>query len=143
MKAKERSSSARVRRPTVMVVDDYTDNREMYGEYLVHKGLRVIEAGSGGEALELAFAHRPDVIVMDLSLPGMDGWEATRLLKGDPRTKGIPIVVVTGHALAGDAQRAEAAGCDDFLTKPCLPRHLYERLTKILEPARAKGSRAT
>src|SRR5215208_4246740 len=87
--------------PLVLVVDDYQDAREMYAEYLSFSGFRVVEAGTGTEAVEKALALRPDVILMDLSLPGMDGWAATRQLKSDDRTRSIPVVALTGHALAG------------------------------------------
>ena len=95
----------------VLLVDDYPDNRDIYVQFLTYSGLRVEEAENGYEALDKAFALRPDVIVMDLSLPGLDGWEATRRLKRDPRTRHIPVVVLTGHALAGHSQGAMDAGC--------------------------------
>ena len=82
--------------PLILVVDDYQDAREMYAEYLQFSGFRVAEARNGNEAVEQAFALLPDLILMDLSLPGMDGWEATRVLKADQRTKQIPVVALTG-----------------------------------------------
>src|SRR5881409_1656182 len=109
---------------TVLVVDDYADAREMYCEYLEYSGFRTEQAKNGVEALERAFANPPDVILMDLSLPTMDGWEATRRLKADPRTRHIPVVALTGHALAGFSEGAKQAGCDAFVTKPCLPDDL-------------------
>ena len=118
--------------PLILVVDDFLDNRQMYAEYLAFSGLRVEEAENGHEALEKAFAMLPDVIVMDLSLPGIDGWEATRRLKADPRTKGIPVIALTGHALAGHSKGAMDAGCDAFITKPCLPERLLEEVRKTL-----------
>ena len=121
-----------MKRSKILVVDDYTDNREMYAEYLVHKGYEVVEATNGSEAIERAFEHAPDLVVMDLSLPGVDGWEATRRLKADERTRRIPVVVVTGHARAEDARNARAAGCDAFLAKPCLPEDLYRKITEML-----------
>ena len=84
--------------PLILVVDDYQDAREMYAEYLQFSGFRVAEARNGNEAVEQAFALKPDLILMDLSLPGMDGWEATRRLKADETTRHIPIVALTGHA---------------------------------------------
>lgn len=116
----------------VLVVDDFTDNREMYAEYLRFKGFEAAEAATGNEALELAYSLLPDVICMDLSLPGMDGWEATRRLKADDRTRHIPIVVVTGHAFDGDGQSALEAGGDRFLTKPCLPEELLSSIEALL-----------
>src|ERR687896_644798 len=104
--------------PLILVVDDYQDAREMYAEYLQFSGFRVAEARNGNEAVEQAFALKPDLILMDLSLPGMDGWEATRRLKADTRTRNIPVVALTGHALEGSSKGALDAGCDDFVTKP-------------------------
>ena len=118
--------------PLILVVDDYQDAREMYAEYLQFSGFRVAEARNGNEALEQAFALRPDLILMDLSLPGMDGWEATRVLKADDRTKNIPVVALTGHALAGASEGAKKAGCDSFVTKPCLPDDLVVEVRRML-----------
>ena len=120
--------------PLILVVDDYQDAREMYAEYLQFSGFRVAEARNGNEAVAQAFSLRPDLILMDLSLPGMDGWEATRVLKADERTKHIPVVALTGHALAGASEGARKAGCDSFVTKPCLPEDLVREIRKILSP---------
>jgi len=118
--------------PLILVVDDYQDAREMYAEYLQFSGFRVAEARNGNEAVERAFALKPDLILMDLSLPGMDGWEATRQLKADERTKHIPVVALTGHALAGASEGARKAGCDSFVTKPCLPDDLVVEVRRML-----------
>jgi two-component system cell cycle response regulator DivK len=118
--------------PLILVVDDYQDAREMYAEYLQFSGFRVAEARNGNEAVAQAFSLRPDLILMDLSLPGMDGWEATRLLKADDRTKHIPVVALTGHALAGASEGAKRAGCDSFVTKPCLPDDLVIEVRRML-----------
>ena len=118
--------------PLILVVDDYQDAREMYAEYLQFSGFRVAEARNGNEAIEQAFALRPDLILMDLSLPGMDGWEATRQLKSDERTRHIPVVALTGHALAGASDGARKAGCDSFVTKPCLPDDLVVEVRRML-----------
>jgi len=118
--------------PLILIVDDFLDNRQMYAEYLAFSGLRVEEAENGHQALEKAFAMLPDLIVMDLSLPGIDGWEATRRLKADPRTKRIPVIALTGHALAGHSRGAMDAGCDAVIIKPCLPEHLLEEVRKTL-----------
>ena len=123
---------ARGERPLVLVVDDYPDAREMYSEYLQYSGFDVIEAGNGVEALERAADSAPDIILMDLSLPVMDGWEATRRLKADKATADIPIVALTGHALAGIHEGAKKAGCDAFVTKPCLPEDLVKEIQKVL-----------
>ena len=119
--------------PLILVVDDYQDAREMYAEYLQFSGFRVAEARNGNEAVAQAFSLRPDLILMDLSLPGMDGWEATRVLKSDDRTKHIPVVALTGHALAGASEGARKAGCDSFVTKPCLPDDLVVEVRRMLD----------
>jgi two-component system cell cycle response regulator DivK len=127
-------------KPLVLVVDDFQDNREMYCEYLAFAGFRVIEAANGQEAVNQAFEKLPDVIIMDLSLPVMDGWEATRLLKKDARTRTIPVVALTGHALAGHSKGARDAGCDAFLAKPCLPDQLVAEIRRMLAlPREPKG----
>ena len=118
--------------PLILVVDDYQDAREMYAEYLQYSGFRVAEAKNGNEAVAQARSLKPDLILMDLSLPGMDGWEATRVLKADEATKKIPIVALTGHALAGASEGARRAGCDSFVTKPCLPDDLVVEVKRML-----------
>jgi len=120
-------------RPRVLLVDDYPDAREMYTEYLEFSGFEVVEAENGMEALQRAVDANPDIILMDLSLPVMDGWEATRRLKADKRTASIPVVALTGHALAGISEGAKRAGCDAFVTKPCLPEDLVKEIRRILE----------
>ena len=122
--------------PLILVVDDYQDAREMYAEYLQFSGYRVAEARNGNEAVEQALALKPALILMDLSLPGMDGWEATRRLKADAATKHIPIVALTGHALAGASEGAKRAGCDSFVTKPCLPDDLVVEVRRMLGTAK-------
>jgi len=119
----------------VLLVDDYPDAREMYREYLQFSGFEVVEAANGLEALQRATDAEPDVILMDLSLPVMDGWEATRRLKADARTAGIPVVALTGHALAGISEGAKIAGCDAFVTKPCLPDELVREIRRVLRDA--------
>jgi CheY-like chemotaxis protein len=114
------------------VVEDYQDAREMYAAYLQFSGYRVAEASNGLEAVEKARELLPAIILMDLALPKMDGWEATRLLKADERTRNIPIVALTGHALAGHAEGARQAGCDAFVTKPCLPDVLVAEIQRML-----------
>src|SRR5258705_7628014 len=120
-------------RPRVLLVDDYPDAREMYAEYLEFSGFEVVEAGNGMEALQRAIDASPDIILMDLSLPVMDGWEATRRLKADDRAASIPVVALTGHALAGISEGAKKAGCDAFVTKPCLPEDLVKEIRKVLD----------
>ena len=122
-------------RPLVLVVDDFEDNRAMYTQFLTFEGFRVEEAANGKEAVDKAMALGPDIIVMDLSLPVMDGWEATRQLKQNPRTRRIPVLALTGHALGAQSQKAREAGCDAFLTKPCLPEDLAVELRRMLAGA--------
>jgi two-component system, cell cycle response regulator DivK len=126
--------------PLVLVVEDYQDAREMYAAYLMFSGYRVAEATNGIEAIEKTVELLPDVILMDLALPRMDGWEATRRLKLDERTKHIPVVALTGHALAGFAEGARQAGCDAFVTKPCLPDALVAEIEKVLSGRAESGS---
>jgi CheY-like chemotaxis protein len=125
----------------VLIVDDFEDNRAMYAEFLRFSGFEVEEATNGAEAIEMAKRSLPDVVVMDLSLPVLDGWEATRRLKADGRTRHIPVVALTGHALEGHSQGAREAGCDEFLAKPCLPETLLATVKEVLErgprPARS------
>jgi CheY-like chemotaxis protein len=130
-------------KPRVLLVDDYPDAREMYSEYLAYSGFDVVEATNGIEALQAAVDSSPDIILMDLSLPVMDGWEATRRLKADRRTAGIPVVALTGHALAGISEGAKKAGCDAFVTKPCLPEDLVREIRKVLEHATASPNMKT
>lgn len=128
--------------PLVLVVEDYQDAREMYAAYLQFSGYRVAEATNGLEAIEQAHALLPDIILMDLALPKMDGWEATRRLKMDDATRHIPIVALTGHALAGHAEGARQAGCDSFVTKPCLPDALVAEIKRMLtSPETGAGKR--
>jgi two-component system cell cycle response regulator DivK len=129
------------RRPRVLLVDDYQDTREMYGEYLEFSGFEIVLASNGAEALQRAIDSVPDVILMDLSLPVIDGWEATRRLKADSRTARIPVVAVTGHALRGMSEVAKKAGCDGFITKPCLPEALAIEIRKVLASAPNSTSR--
>ena len=128
--------------PLVLVVDDFQDNREMFAEFLSLSGFRVAEASTGREAIDRGFELLPDVILMDLSLPELDGWEATRQLKNDPRTRHIPIVALTGHALADHSREAREAGCDAFLTKPCLPEVLVVEIRRMLDRRPSNSTKA-
>jgi CheY-like chemotaxis protein len=123
--------------PLVLIVDDFADAREMIHEYLEYSGFRAAEAVNGEEAIQKAHALGPDLILMDLSLPVIDGWEATRRLKKDPKTAHIPIIALTGHALSGYADGARAAGCDAFVAKPCLPEDVVREVRALL--ARTAG----
>jgi CheY-like chemotaxis protein len=137
--ARAREAIAGESGPLVLIVDDVQDNRTIYVLFLKFSGFRVAEAENGEEALQKATTLLPDVVVMDLSLPVMDGWEATRRLKRDARTKKIPIVVLTGHALPQYAQAARDAGCDLVITKPCLPEQLMEALHRILDTPKTRS----
>jgi two-component system, cell cycle response regulator DivK len=128
-------------RPLVLVVDDSPDAREMYGEFLKLTGYGVAEAGNGFEAVERALELLPDVIVMDLALPGMDGWEATRRLKSDTRTNDIPIVALTGYAAEDLSGDRSVSACDTFISKPCLPDALVAEVRRML--ARQPVTRST
>jgi two-component system cell cycle response regulator DivK len=123
------------KRATILLVDDSADNRQMYAEFLAYCGFTVIEAADGAEAIAKAIEFRPDVVVMDLSLPVIDGWEATRRIKGDARTGHIPIVALTGHTLEGYLRSAREAGCDRLLAKPSLPDELLAAVKEILASA--------
>ena len=113
----------------ILIVDDFKDNREMYEYFLSEKGYRVTSASDGQEALDKAFELQPDLVLMDLSLPGVSGWEATRRMKADEGTKHIPILILSGHDSTG--LKAEV-GCDGFLVKPCLPDTLIAEISRVL-----------
>ena len=119
-------------RPLVLLVDDSEDNRVTYGEYLVLSGYRVAVAADGQEAVTQARALLPDIVIMDLSLPVMDGCAATRAIKRDELTRGIPVVALTGHVLASQTSDARDAGCAEVLIKPCLPTALLATLRDVL-----------
>ena len=120
----------------ILLVEDNELNRDMLSRRLVRNGYEVLIAIDGGEGLAKARAESPDLILMDMSLPGLDGWEATRQLKAEPGTRGIPVIALTAHAMAGDRQKALSAGCDDFDTKPVeLPR-LLTKIQALLQRPR-------
>jgi CheY-like chemotaxis protein len=119
-------------RPLVLIVEDQLDLRQLYAQELVLSGFDVIEAGNGVDAISHTSAQFPDVVLMDLSLPVLDGWEATRRLKDDTRTAHIPVVALTAHDGSGELQRATRAGCDWFVPKPCLPHDLIEEVRRVL-----------
>lgn len=127
-----RNQGARRARSTVLIVEDHRDQREMYATYFAAKGFRALTATDGPSAIIAARTEQPDVIVMDLSLPHIDGWEATRRLKRDPATADIPIIACTAHVLGGSCERAVDAGCSAYLTKPCLPAHLFAEVKRVL-----------
>jgi two-component system, cell cycle response regulator DivK len=119
-------------RPLVLIVEDERALRMLYAEHLALCGFEVIEAGNGAEALTTTASVSPDVVLMDLSLPVLDGWEATWLLKHDERTAHIPVVALTAHHGSGELERATYAGCDWFVPKPCPPDALVAEIRRIL-----------
>jgi CheY-like chemotaxis protein len=117
----------------ILLVEDNEMNRDMLSRRLIRKGYEVIMALDGRQAVEMAAAETPDLILMDMSLPVVDGWEATRQVKAAPATRAIPVIALTAHAMAGDREKAIQAGCDDYDTKPIdLPR-LLGKITSLLE----------
>jgi two-component system, cell cycle response regulator DivK len=124
----------------ILLVEDFADARDMYREYLEFSGFTVETACDGHEAIAKARAHDPDLILMDLSLPGLDGWEATKRLRADPATAHLTIVALSAHALAADWERARLAGCDGFIAKPCLPQDLVDEMAGYLRGARTGGT---
>lgn len=109
--------------PKILLVEDNEMNRDMLSRRLTRNGFEVVIAVNGQEGVDLAGSEKPDLILMDMSLPVLDGWEATRRVKADPATRAIPVIALTAHAMAQDREQALAAGCDDFDTKPVeLPR---------------------
>jgi len=119
-------------RPLILVVEDQEELRRLYAEQLTLSGFDVIEATNGEDAISHTSLHAPDVVLMDLSLPILDGWEATRRLKADARTAHIPVVALTAHDGSGELQRATRAGCDWFVPKPCPPDALIAEVRRVL-----------
>jgi len=123
--------------PKILLVEDNEMNRDMLSRRLARKGFDVVQALDGLEGVERARTDAPDLILMDLSLPGVDGWEATRRLKADAELRSIPVIALTAHAMDGDREKALEAGCDDYDTKPIeLPR-LLSKIRELLERSRA------
>jgi CheY-like chemotaxis protein len=118
--------------PKILLVEDNEMNRDMLSRRLTRNGFEVVIAVDGQQGVALATSERPDVILMDMSLPVMDGWEATRRVKADPATRAIPVIALTANAMVEDREKAMAAGCDDFDTKPVeLPRLLEKIRTQL------------
>jgi two-component system cell cycle response regulator DivK len=122
-------------RPLVLIVEDQDELRQLYVQELTISGFDVIEANNGAIAIDHTATHAPDVVLMDLSLPVIDGWEATRRLKADERTAHIPVVAFTAHDGSGELQRATRAGCDWFVPKPCPPDALITEVRRVLAKA--------
>jgi CheY-like chemotaxis protein len=120
---------------TILVVDDNEPSRDALSRRLERRGYRTLLAGDGAEAVAAAHLERPSLILMDLGLPGIDGWEATRQLKQDPATAHIPVIVLSAHAMTNDRDLALAAGADDFDTKPVRFRQLLGRIDALLKKA--------
>lgn len=116
----------------VLIVEDNEDNRIVYATMLKYYGYTIVEATNGEDAIRLAAEEMPDIILMDISIPGIDGWEAAERIKGNPDTESIPIVAVTAHALPEHRQRAEDLDCEGYLTKPCEPRTLLNEVRRII-----------
>jgi CheY-like chemotaxis protein len=123
--------------PRILLVEDNEFNRDMLSRRLQRKGFDVIIAEDGDQGIRLVQESRPDLILMDMDLPVLDGWEATRRLKADPATSGIPVVALTAHAMKSDHDRAMASGCDDFATKPIEFAVLVEKIRRALSAGSA------
>lgn len=117
---------------TILLVEDHEDNRNIYRTILTHFGYQVLEAPDGREGIRLAREHQPDLILMDIAIPFIDGWEATRVLKADTNTMAIPVIALTAHARAEDRQQAARAGCDGYLAKPAEPRRVIAEVQRFL-----------
>jgi CheY-like chemotaxis protein len=119
--------------PLILLAEDFEDARDLYRDYLEFSGFSVEVAANGREAINRALMLKPDLILMDASMPVLDGWQATRVLKANPATKHIPVLALTAHAFEDARQEAQSSGCDDFVTKPCMPDDLVVRVREMLE----------
>ena len=117
---------------SILIVEDNEMNRDMLSRRLQRRGYQVFVATDGAAGVEAATRHRPDLVLMDMSLPVVDGWEATRRIRADVATAGIPIIALTAHAMAGDREKAIAAGCDDYDTKPIDLPGLLEKIDRLI-----------
>ncbi len=125
--------------PKILLVEDNEMNRDMLSRRLARNGFDVVIAVDGREGVDKAASEKPDLILMDMSLPTMDGWEATRHVKADPATKGIPVIALTAHAMNDDRAKALAAGCDDFDTKPVDLTRLLGKIAALLRDSGSVG----
>ena len=116
----------------ILVVEDQEDNRQILRDLLGMAGYDMVEAHDGAEGVAKASEHKPDLILMDIQMPVMDGYEATRQIKANPELKGIPVIAVTSYALSGDEQKARDAGCNDYIAKPYSPRQMLAKVRGIL-----------
>jgi len=117
---------------TILIVEDQEDNRKILRDLLTSQGYSILEATDGLTAIQLARNYQPALILMDIQLPGIDGYEATRRIKADKALSHIPLIVVTSYALSGDSQKAFAAGCDDYIAKPYSPRQMLAKVREFL-----------
>ena len=124
--------------PLVLLAEDFEDARDLYRDYLEFSGFTVETASNGREAIAQAVELQPDVILMDASMPVLDGWQATRELKANPATQHIPVLALTAHAFDDARQQAKSVGCDGFVTKPCLPDDLVAKVRSTLEGGKKK-----
>ena len=119
--------------PRILLVEDNEMNRDMLSRRLTRRGFEVVFAGDGQQGLDLARSEKPDVILMDMSLPVMDGWETTRRIKADGTMRSIPVIGLTAHAMSGDREKAIEAGCDDYDTKPVEIERLLRKIERLLK----------
>ena len=117
----------------ILVVEDHEENRRIMHDLLTTAGFEMIEAHTGEDGVRAAEAERPDLILMDIQLPGLDGYEATRQIKAKPELRAIPIIAVTSYALSGDEGKAREAGCDEYVAKPFSPRALLAKVRELLK----------
>ena len=123
--------------PKILLVEDNEMNRDMLSRRLIRSGYEVVLAVDGAQGVAMASSDAPDLVLMDMSLPVLDGWDATRRLKADPATKGLPVIALTAHAMAGDEKKAREAGCDDFDTKPVEYTRLLTKIEGLLQKRKA------
>jgi CheY-like chemotaxis protein len=123
--------------PKILLVEDNEMNRDMLSRRLVRSGYEVALAVDGAQGVAMAASDAPDLVLMDMSLPVLDGWEATRRLKADPATRGLPVIALTAHAMSGDEKKAREAGCDDFDTKPVEYARLIAKIEGLLQKRKA------
>jgi CheY-like chemotaxis protein len=123
--------------PKILLVEDNEMNRDMLSRRLIRSGYEVLLAVDGTQGVAMAASDAPDLVLMDMSLPVLDGWEATRRLKSDPTTRGLPVIALTAHAMAGDEKKAREAGCDDFDTKPVEYARLLSKIEGLLQKRKA------
>ena len=121
--------------PKILLVEDNEMNRDMLSRRLARRGYEVVVAVDGEAGVRMAQSEAPAIILMDMSLPGLDGWDATRQIKADPATRGVPVIALTAHAMAGDREKSLAAGCDDFDTKPVDFDRLLGKIQSLLGSA--------